>query len=139
MSCNMNLYFTKTLYEPAHEIINEIFTDSILEDFYNSLLEVFKGNIPVVYTDEPYEVDGEIYRDLKEGDGPSYDFSSSTGGWYDALNMMLDNHPDIKKKYHEFYSKNIKYWMDADTFAGDIEAKLSVWYEKNIVNKKDVK
>ena len=103
--------------------------------FYNNLLEIFKDKIPVVYDNVPYEVDGEIYIAAKE---VVYDFISSSVGWHDALTRTLDNHLDLKIKYNNFYNSNINNWMDADTFDGDIEEKLSDWYKKNIVGKNSV-
>lgn len=138
MSFETNYYYKKELYRPAHKIIDEIFTDFILAEFYNKLLEIFKDKIPYTYTDQPYEIDGEIYRDLVEESESVYDFFSSSVGWHDALEMLLENHPNLKTKYHNFYYKNIDNWMDADTFDGDIEEKLSDWYKKNIVGKNSV-
>ena len=121
----------KSIITSAVALLNNLCTDEFLSDMFYNLEEVFgHDNVPYVFTDEFYEIDGESYQDVEIGKGPVFDFYSSTQGWFLAIRESFKNHPEHEKEYYAFY--NAMDWMDSDVFDGAMEAYLDAWYRKNL-------
>lgn len=129
-------YFrNKDIVEPAVTLLKNLCTENFLEDMYYNLEEVFgRDSVPVVLTDEVYEIDGEKFQDVETGKGPIYDFYSSSCGWFLALREAFKTNPTYERQYYALYTRMD--WMDSDVFDGAIEAYLDAWYRDNLTKLK---